>query len=260
MFGVESISEYREDCKLVNISKGMKYTYDIMNVVIAAHRYLLIWPIGDRYGRHGPCMTLQLKFLELIFSTSFLPCNANMESLTAHRPYEEDTDEDLSDEQIRELLNEAAIRMRAKAAGKPFAASNVPFRLPKLNPGHIADTYETTEGLANGMKKIEDPLIAKKQRIEVCADNLSCYTLPVMIISQFFFLKQTRVPSWVPSCIIDALFHSYTEAFHHTRSSNSIHFQIANGLLRRRKQMLAVTGSTCLRRISRLSCDAISNC
>jgi len=108
-----------------------------------------------------------------------------MELLPAHQPLlEDDTDEDMSDEQMRELLNEAAVRMRAKAARKPTSASDVPFRLPKLRPGHLADTHETVDGnitrldhaklidkkqqaLANGIKKIDDPLAVKKQKMEV---------------------------------------------------------------------------------------------
>ncbi|KAI4702830.1 hypothetical protein J4E89_010167 [Alternaria sp. Ai002NY15] len=105
--------------------------------------------------------------------------------LPTHQPLlAEDTDEELSDEQIRELLNEAAVRMRAKAAtAQPANKSDAPFRLPKLQPGHIADTYEKTDGnitrldhsklvdkkqqaLANGTKKIEDPLQIKKQKQE----------------------------------------------------------------------------------------------
>jgi len=119
------------------------------------------------------------------------PDNANMELLPTHQPLlEDDTDEDMSDEQVRELLNEAAARMRAKAAGKPTAAPDVPFKLPRLRPGHLADTYEKTEGsitrldhsklvdkkqqaLANGVKKIDDPLAVKKQKLEVCLVSCS---------------------------------------------------------------------------------------
>jgi hypothetical protein len=113
-----------------------------------------------------------------------------MELLPAHQPlFEDDTDEDMTDEQVRELLNEAATRMRAKAADKPTATPDVPFKLPRLKPGHLADTYETTDGnitrldhsklvdqkqqaLANGIKKIDDPLAIKKQKIEVCTTLL----------------------------------------------------------------------------------------
>ena len=127
------------------------------------------------------------------------PVNANME-LPTHQPLlAEDTDEDLSDEQMRELLNEAAVRMRAKAAtAPPVSKSDAPFRLPKLQPGHIADTYEKTDGnitrldhsklvdkkqqaLANGIKKIEDPLQIKKQKQEVRSSHTPCIRMPVMI-------------------------------------------------------------------------------
>jgi DNA transposition AAA+ family ATPase len=108
-----------------------------------------------------------------------------MELLPAHQPLlEDDTDEELSDQQIKELLNEAAERMRAKAALQPVAAPEAPFKLPKLRPGHIAETYEKTEGnitrldhsklidkkqlaLANGIKKIDDPVADKRKRKEV---------------------------------------------------------------------------------------------
>ena len=123
-----------------------------------------------------------------------------MELLPAHQPlFEDDTDEELSDEQIQELLNEAAQRMRAKAA--PVSTTDAPFKLPKLKPGHIADTYEKTEGnitrldqsklidkkqqaLADGgIKRIEDPLQIKKQKKEVRSSGkqLPSYQSPVMI-------------------------------------------------------------------------------
>ena len=140
-----------------------------------------------------------------------------MESLPAHQPLlEDDTDEELSDQQIKELLNEAAERMRAKAALQPSAAPEVPFKLPKLRPGHIADTYEKTEGnitrldhsklidkkqlaLANGIKKIDDPLTDKRQRKEVRATS-SLSLLPVMIIIPNFFPEADRGSVLEPSC------------------------------------------------------------
>jgi hypothetical protein len=132
-----------------------------------------------------------------------------MELLPAHQPLlEDDTDEDMSDEQMRELLNEAAARMRAKAAGKPTTAPEVPFKLPKLRPGHLADTYEKTDGsitrldhsklidkkqqeLANGIKKIDDPLVAKKQRLEVC--TTSCFTFTCSSSWQRTFRKTRKL-------------------------------------------------------------------
>lgn len=107
---------------------------------------------------------------------------ADMALLPAHPVQtEDDTDDELTDEQVRELLTEAAERLRAKTSQ---STEDVPFKLPKLNPGHIADTYSTTQGaitkldsskllsqkeqaLANGVKKIEDPVQLQKQKKEV---------------------------------------------------------------------------------------------
>ncbi|KAF2253837.1 Fcf2-domain-containing protein [Trematosphaeria pertusa] len=93
----------------------------------------------------------------------------------------EDSDEELTDEQVRQLLNEAEKRLREKASSHPTAEK--PFTLPKLKPTQLPDTYLTTKGsitrldqsklvpekdraLANGVKKIEDPVVAKRQRKE----------------------------------------------------------------------------------------------
>lgn len=121
-------------------------------------------------------------------------------ALPAHHPVlDHDTDDDLSDEQIRELLDEAERSLRAKQQQKSHA--DAPFTLPKLNPGHIADTSLNTEGsvtrldpsklvnsehraLAQGIKKIEDPVQAKKQKLEVCPEILFVPP-PMMILSQF---------------------------------------------------------------------------
>lgn len=117
--------------------------------------------------------------------------------LPTHQPPVDDSDDELTDEQIRELLNEAAVRMRAKAA-QPAATAEAPFKLPKLAPGHIADTHEKIQGnitrldhsklvdknqkaLANGIKKIEDPLQVKKQKQEVRPPPPSRIRTPVMI-------------------------------------------------------------------------------
>lgn len=155
-----------------------------------------------------------------------------MELLPAHQPlFEDDTDEELSDEQIRELLNEAAVRMRAKTASQPVT-SDAPFKLPKLKPGHIADQYEKTDGnitrldssklvdkeqqaLANGIKKIDDPLHVQKLKKQEVRNRQSrsntslevCYKTspPVMITIPIFFTEQIRAPSWVSSCITEVL-------------------------------------------------------
>lgn len=131
-----------------------------------------------------PVRTFPLKkFRDFEFSNLCAShANANMEPLPAHQSLlEDDTDEELSDQQVKELLKEVAERMRAK---QPSAVPEAPFKLPKLRPGHVADTYEKTEGsitrldhsklidkkqlaLANGIKKIDDPVADKRKRKEV---------------------------------------------------------------------------------------------
>lgn len=65
-----------------------------------------------------------------------------------------------------------------------IVVSDEPLKLPKLNPGHVADAYMKSEGsvsrldpsklvdskqrdLADGVKKIDDPIVLKKQKLEV---------------------------------------------------------------------------------------------
>jgi hypothetical protein len=97
----------------------------------------------------------------------------------------DETDDELSDAHIDELLKEAERSLRAKQQARQHALSNAPFKLPKLNPGTIAETSLKTEGsitrvdpsklissqqraLAEGIKKIEDPIQVKKQKLAVC--------------------------------------------------------------------------------------------
>ena len=144
-----------------------------------------------------------------------------MALLPAHRRLleEEDTDEDLTDAQVQDLLEQASRRMREARTNAPSSAVAGSFKLPKLQPGHIADTYLKTEGaitrldtsklvdkeqqaLANGVKKIEDPLLLKKQKEEVHLPRP-----PLLIagddIYPNFFLKQTLAPFWMPSCVAE---------------------------------------------------------
>jgi len=96
------------------------------------------------------------------------------------------SEDDLSAEQIHDLLKEAENRMRAKntSAQKSRDSSESHFTLPKLNTGIIAKPYIRREGdvarvdssrlldqqdrgLSNGIRKIEDPLQVKKRLAEV---------------------------------------------------------------------------------------------
>ncbi|KAF2733517.1 Fcf2-domain-containing protein [Polyplosphaeria fusca] len=101
-------------------------------------------------------------------------------ALPAHqRLPDHDTDEELSDEQVRTLLDEAERRMRETLA--PAPTNDGPVKLPKLDPGRVADLYfdtkdakarldssklidEKDRALAQGFKKIEDPIQVKKNK------------------------------------------------------------------------------------------------
>lgn len=106
-------------------------------------------------------------------------------AVPAHPPFPDaamltDSDEELSDEQVRELLIEAEQRMQNAQTD-----ADTQIKLPKLNAGQIARPYLHTKGsitrvdasqvadtkdksLAGTIKKIEDPVKIKKQRQEVC--------------------------------------------------------------------------------------------
>lgn len=95
------------------------------------------------------------------------------------------SEDDLSAEQIHDLLKEAENRMRAKntSAQKSRDSSESHFTLPKLNTGVIAKPYIRREGdvarvdssrlldqqdrgLSNDIRKVEDPLQVKKRLAE----------------------------------------------------------------------------------------------
>lgn len=125
-------------------------------------------------------------FLQNFVTLNFSLTCLNM-SVTEHQPRDlPDSDEELSDEQIQQLLDEAerSARLRHTAS----STANVPLRLPKLNPGHIADVSLTTSGsitrldpsklinrehraLAEGIKKVDDPIVNKQQKLAVCTPS-----------------------------------------------------------------------------------------
>jgi hypothetical protein len=134
-----------------------------------------------------------------------------------HTMSEDETFEELSDQQIEDLLQEAERSLRSE---QQTSSADSLFRLPKLNEGHIADISLKTQGaitrvdpskLINkeqmqlkGIKKIEDPIQVKKDKLaEVCPH----YFFPSPAVADnypfFFSLKQIETPCWVYSCIID---------------------------------------------------------
>ncbi|KAK1819675.1 dTDP-fucopyranose mutase [Friedmanniomyces endolithicus] len=95
-------------------------------------------------------------------------------------------DEDLSDTQIEELLARATARLQQRANTKELATSHPKqhFNFPKLNTGKLEKPYISTKGdvatvdakrlleekqrkKANMVRKVEDPVTAKKAALEV---------------------------------------------------------------------------------------------
>jgi hypothetical protein len=152
---------------------------------------------------------------------------------THERPLEDDTDEELTDAQVRELLEDASRRMREKKASSQPTSSTATFKLPKLQAGHIADTYSKTQGkitrldssklvnkrdqvLANGVKKIEDPVAIKRQKLEVSAFVRALHTLLAVDDNYpIFFLSRIWARlGFLPAPLRAPYNHSYTEALH----------------------------------------------
>ncbi|KAF2490559.1 rRNA-processing protein FCF2 [Lophium mytilinum] len=96
-----------------------------------------------------------------------------------------DSDEELSDEQVHELLRQAETRMREaqELAHQASDSADAVYRLPKLDPGVIVQPYiQTVDGVArvdpsrlvndddrskaNAVRKVEDPLKIKKRKDE----------------------------------------------------------------------------------------------
>lgn len=109
---------------------------------------------------------------------------ASIVSKTAMTPHEED---EMSDEQMEELLAQATQRLREKEASQQLVKtdSKDTFTFPKLNAGQLEKPYTTTKNgvarvdsprllqeqdrkQANGTRKVEDPVAAKKLALEVC--------------------------------------------------------------------------------------------
>jgi hypothetical protein len=112
-------------------------------------------------------------------------CDMAETELVAAR-FELAMDEDLTDEQMEQLLARATARLQQKAtpAQSKKTGEKAPYTFPKLNPGALEKPYVTTQGdvatvdatrlleekhrkQANGIRKVEDPVASKKLALEV---------------------------------------------------------------------------------------------
>jgi len=147
------------------------------------------------------------------------PLQAEEQLLPAHGDVTVE-DEELSDEQIQTLLKQAEARLRERATTVAQSASTL-LKLPRLNVGDIAQPYVRTDGeiarvdsskllserereLANKIRKVEDPVAVKKKLSQVGSHAFPFFAYEEDISK--FFLEQTLVPFWAPTCIAESSF------------------------------------------------------
>ena len=134
-------------------------------------------------------------------------------------------DSELTDEQVEELLAQATIRLQEKAKSQELAKreQKQSYSFPKLDTGALEKPYVTSKGdIATldqqrlldgkdhkqhfGIRKVEDPVQAKKAAIEVRA-SISCdiNIFAMRKINPKHFLSRVRAPFWSPFCTLRAL-------------------------------------------------------
>ena len=106
-------------------------------------------------------------------------------------------EEELSDEQMQEMLAQAAKRRQEKASVALFDKDDKDkanqFNFPKLNTGEMVQPYVSNGGdvatvdrsrllaeqdrkLSNQIRKVEDPVAIKKKTLEVCLQSFLTFT------------------------------------------------------------------------------------
>ena len=112
--------------------------------------------------------------------------NVNMAALDTARSLDtKSADHELSDEDIEQLLARATARLQQNPEQHLVKKRENTFTFPKLNTGELEKPYLQTKGdvasvdgkrlleerhrkQANGIRKVEDPVAAKKVALEVC--------------------------------------------------------------------------------------------
>jgi hypothetical protein len=136
--------------------------------------------------------------LPLDLSSSFVGRHPNMADVISFAPQHE---EELSDEQMQEMLVQAARRRQENASvallDKDDKDKANQFIFPKLNTGDMIQPYVSNAGdvatvdrsrllseadrkLSNQIRKVDDPVAVKKKTIEVCFEPFFSLTLPCL--------------------------------------------------------------------------------
>lgn len=94
-------------------------------------------------------------------------------------------DETLTDEQVQQMLARATQRLKGRSTALAKKSDAPQYTFPKLNTGELVKPYLSTSGdvvsadskrmlekkertMANGLRRIEDPVTQKKAAEEVC--------------------------------------------------------------------------------------------
>lgn len=141
-------------------------------------------------------------------------------------------DDDLTDEQIEQLLANAAARLQQQDVSNDITKRNdcSTFNFPKLSVGKLEQPYISTKGhvstvdgkrlleekqrrQADRTRKVEDPVTTKKMALEVSPHVRSTAWPILMKFIPKISLSGVRAPSWLPFCIMRVLilYHSYSE-------------------------------------------------
>jgi hypothetical protein len=179
--------------------------------------------------------------------------------------------EDLTDEQMEEMLAQATTRLREKEEAKMFQTeAPQKFTFPKMNAGALEKPYVVVKGhvaeadksrliddkhrqAGSLIRKVEDPVTAKKLAAEVrCILYFTTlqHTTSMRKISQFFPSSRVGAPFWCPSAKLRVrLFIVTLRHFHHIALLDT-HFEVVpplTSVIRKRKRLPVPNGSTCLR-------------
>jgi len=131
-----------------------------------------------------------------------------------------DVEEDLTDEQMQALLDQAADRLRQGNSLQAFEdEEDKQYKFPRLDVGEIAQSYvkphkgvvqmekvdrnyENQRKTSNQIRKVEDPVAVRNRAAEVC--YLCSFTLPMRKTYPNYHLSRVRAPSWLLFCTTES--------------------------------------------------------
>jgi len=190
-------------------------------------------------------------------------------------------EEEMTDEQMEELLNHATIRLKEREGLRFQNEEPARYTFPQLDAGNLEKAYVTKKGEVaeadkarlleekdrqpgHGIRKMEDPVAAKKLAAEVRIHLFflpPSYTLHEENNPNLFISSRVGVPFWCLSANMRVFIHSYsdyTPTIHTCLHHNTV-IAATDRLRRRRKLPPAPHGTTFLRPTSPPSSSVTCN-